>query len=366
MSRYITIILIWLCCVSCTNLPSIPLKVPQSPVYVVSGRDGVAGYGHSQVTLLDRSSFRPVGSRNLVTTYIESGAYINNAVWLGFAGDNNDDKFIVSKITDDLAFQRDYITCMEPRAVHHYHDTLIVLCQDRGFVTVAMTLSLVDGHVIASRDITTDAGDMFFDMSFLIGDELIIQGGSHNTSANFPEFHVLDPTTLDLKRKIQVSHVTGITETIINNNTVYLLNGASHVDEQDGHPFVDIYTYHEGDSAFTPQPLIARSPQHGVIHDGYLYTIHNTWPFIPATDMPDIMVYKTNLTTWEQVHWKYPYDECKYTGDMAVIDGHIMLTRFWSDDSADDGLYELDPTTGALTQRASIPGASLIIDSVAQ
>jgi hypothetical protein len=29
-------------------------------------------------------------------------------------------------------------------------------------------------------------------------------------------------------------------------------------------------------------------------------------------------------------------------------------------------LYELDPVTGTLTQRASIPGASLIIDGVAQ
>ena len=54
-----------------------------------------------------------------------------------------------------------------------------------------------------------------------------------------------------------------------------------------------------------------------------------------------------------------------FTRDMAVVDGHIMLTRFWSDDPKDDGLYELNPNTGALTQRAAIAGASLIIDSVA-
>ena len=365
MRTFLLCVCIYLLC-GCGMIPQIPLTVPTHPVYIVAGRDGIEGYGHTHITLVDRSSFHVVGKRNVVTTYVESGVYANQSVWLGFAGNNNTDKYIVSKISNDLAFQTDYITCMEPRSIHVYRDTLLVLCQDRGFVTVAMVIAQSDGHVITSRDLTTEHGDMFFDMSFLIGDELIIQGGSHNASANFPEFHVLDPTTLNLKRKIQVSQLIGITEAITHNNTVYLLNGASHIDEQEGRAVVDVYAYREGDTSFTPLAPIARAPQHGVIHDGYLYTIHNTWPFIPETETPVVTIYQTNLTTWEQTHWEYDYDTHDTSGDMAVIDGHIMLTRFWSDDSADDGLYELDPATGTLTQRASIPGASLIIDSVAE
>jgi len=351
---------------SCGMIPQLPTTVPNQPLYVVAGLDGIPSYSRTHITSVDRDDWEVLGKRTLVATDIPSGVFIDGAIWMTFSGDINTDKFIVSKITKDLSFQTDYNTCMEPRSIHVYGDTLIVLCQDRGFVTVAMVISRRDGHVITSRDLTTEHGDMFFDMSFLIGDELVIQGGSHNASANFPEFHVLDPTTLELKRKIQVSKLIGITEAITDHDTVYLLNGASHIDAQEGKPVVDVYTYHAGDTSFTPLAPIARSPQHGVIHDGYLYTIHNTWPFIPETETPVITIYQTNLTTWTQTHWEYDYDTHDTSGDMAVIDGHIMLTRFWSDDSADDGLYELDPATGALTQRASIPGASLIIDSVAQ
>jgi hypothetical protein len=347
-------------------IPQIPLTVPTKPLYIVAGLDGIPDVSRTHITSIDRTNWNILGERRIVSTDIPSGLFLDNSIWLTFSGDINTDKYIVSHISADLAFQTDYITCMEPRAIHAYRDTLLVLCQDRGFVTVAMVISRSNGNVIASRDLTTEHGDMFFDMSFLIGDELVVEGGTFQEVAQRTEFHVLDPTTLELKRKLSVNGEITFTEAITDNDTVYLLNGASHIDEQEGRAVVDVYTYRAGDTSFTPLAPIARAPQHGVIHDGYLYTIHNTWPFIPETETPVVTIYQTNLTTWEQTHWEYDYDTHDTSGDMAVIDGHIMLTRFWSDDSADDGLYELDPTTGALTQRASIPGASLIIDSVAQ
>ena len=132
---------------SCGMIPQLPTTVPNQPLYVVAGRDGIEGYGHTHVTLVDGATFKVAGNRSVETTYIESGVYVDQAIWLGFAGNNNTDKFIVSKITNDLSFQTDYIPCMEPRSIHVYGDTLIVLCQDRGFVTVAMVISRRDGHV---------------------------------------------------------------------------------------------------------------------------------------------------------------------------------------------------------------------------
>ena len=365
MRTFILCVYVSLLC-SCGMIPQIPVPVPTKPLYIVASLDGIPDASRTHITSIDRTNWNILGERRLVSTDIPSGLFLDNVIWLTFSGDINTDKFIVSKITNDLAFQTDYVTCMEPRSIHAYRDTLLVLCQDRGFVTVAMVISQQDGHVITSRDLTTEHGDMFFDMSFLIGDELVVEGGTYQEVAQRTEFHVLDPTTLELKRKLSVTGEITFNEAITHNNTVYLLNGASHIDEQEGKPVVDVYTYHEGDTSFTPLAPIARSPQHGVIHDGNLYTIHNTWPFIPETETPMITIYQTNLTTGAQTHWEYDYDTHDTSGDMAVIDGHIMLTRFWSDDSADDGLYELDLVTGTLTQRASIPGASLIIDGVAQ
>jgi hypothetical protein len=51
---------------------------------------------------------------------------------------------------------------------------------------------------------------------------------------------------------------------------------------------------------------------------------------------------------------------------LYTFDVHILLTKYSSNDLHNNRLYELDPSTGTLTQRASIPGASLIIDGVAQ
>jgi hypothetical protein len=39
-----------------------------------------------------------------------------------------------------------------------------------------------------------------------------------------------------------------------------------------------------------------------------------------------------------------------------------LLTKYNSTDPQDDGIYELNTDTGALTQRIHIPGASLIVD----
>jgi hypothetical protein len=47
---------------------------------------------------------------------------------------------------------------------------------------------------------------------------------------------------------------------------------------------------------------------------------------------------------------------------MTTIDGRIFLTKYHSDDTQDDGVYELNTDTGELIQRIHIPAASLFVD----
>jgi hypothetical protein len=100
----------------------------------------------------------------------------------------------------------------------------------------------------------------------------------------------------------------------------------------------------------------------GVIFDGYLYTVHFTAPFTAEQPPQAIQIFKTNLQTWQQSHWNYSIHEWYTIGDMTTIDGRILLTKYNSNDPQDDGIYELNTDTGALTQRIHIPGASLIVD----
>jgi hypothetical protein len=256
---------------------------------------------------------------------------------------------------------------MEPRAIHRYHDSLIVLCQDRGFVAVAMRIRMSDGQVLAQRELTTQWGDMFFDNSFLIGDEVVVQGGSHNAPADSPpELQVLDASTLAQKRLIPNQALVGIAEAIVQGDTVYILNTISDYSAAANLPFADIYTFQAGDTQFSPMPPVARAPQQGVIVDNTLYTLHNTWPAQPELDTTKIFIYKTDLTTWQTTHWEYDYDTWNHISDIAAIDGHIMLANYWREQPSAEGLYELDPQTGTLTQRVAIRGASLVIDTDAE
>ncbi len=364
--RWLILLSLFVLC-SCSALQMAPTYMPSQPLYVVAGLDGIPGSQNTHMALVDRTNLQVIGNRTFVATDIPSGIVDGKNVWLSFSGDIDNDKYIVSKISYDLAHQTDYITCMEPRAIHRYHDSLIVLCQDRGFVAVAMRIRMSDGKVLAQRELTTQWGDMFFDNSFLIGDEVVIQGGSHSAPADSPpELQVLDASTLAQKRLIPNQALIGIAEAIVQGDTVYILNTISDYSESAHLPFADIYTFHAGDTQFSPMPPVARAPQQGVIVGNTLYTLHNTWPAQKQLDMTKIFIYKTDLTTWQTTHWEYDYATWNHISDIAAIDGHIILANYWREQPDDEGLYELDTQTGTLTQRVAIRGASLVIDTGAE
>jgi hypothetical protein len=304
---------------SCGALQIAPTYMPSQPIYVVAGLDGIPGSQNTHMALVDRTNLQVIGNRTFVATDIPSGTVDGKNVWLSFSGDIDNDKYIVSKISYDLAHQTDYITCMEPRAIHRYHDSLIVLCQDRGFVAVVMRIRMSDGTVLAQRELTTQWGDMFFDNSFLIGDEVVVQGGSHSAPADSPpELQVLDASTLAQKRLIPNQALVGIADAIVHGDTVYILNTISDYSESAHLPFADIYTFHAGDTQFTPMPLVARAPQQGVIVGNTLYTLHNTWPALKQPGTTKIFIYKTDLTTWQTTHWEYDYNTWNHISDIAA------------------------------------------------
>ena len=64
-----------------------------------------------------------------------------------------------------------------------------------------------------------------------------------------------------------------------------------------------------------------------------------------------------------QTRWEYDSDIWNNINDIANVDGHIIIAKFEFNDAKEQGLYELNPSTGELTQRSVIPGASLILDT---
>jgi hypothetical protein len=204
---------------------------------------------------------------------------------------------------------------------------------------------------------------MFFDQSALLNGELIIFGSGHwgdSSDLLGREMQVRDPKTLALIREIQLPPtIMGVEQFIIDGDTLYIPNLASKQAAQEGYPVIDMFRYRAGATTVEALPNIDRAPLNGVIVGNELYTLHNTWPNYGDK----VRIYKTNLTTWEQTRWEYDSDIWNNINDIANIDGHIIIAKFESNDVKEQGLYELNPITGELTQRSVIPGASLILDT---
>jgi hypothetical protein len=332
---------------SCTA-PTTPVLVPINPLYVFAGQRAVPGHAHAEVSVVDRTTLKPIG----------------NNLWYGYAGDIDVDMHSVAQLSPDLATEAVYEVCTEPSGIHDDGDAIIVLCTQNGMVAHATRIQKNDGTVLADTDIVTKWGDMMYIDSVLYHGELIVYGGGNygdQADRTAQELQVRDPRTLALVRIIQMPDTEiGMDNFIVSKDALYILNNASKYAPEYGYEPVDLMKYTTGATSVEVLPNVARSPTDGVIFDGFLYTVHNIGNNI---DYSPVSIYRTNLATGSHMHWDYDGAIWSYINDISVIDGRILIAVPRTTQSNREGIYELNTTTGALEFRSAIPGASLIIDS---
>ncbi len=360
--RIISICVIAVLLTSCTAFWQ-PVDMPAQPLYVVTGKRAIPGLDASAIWLLDRTTFAPATQRDLPLTFIHDGFVDTQHIWLGYAGDLNEDAYDAANLSLDLRTTHTHRACMEPISIHPYGSDVIVLCQERGFEGKVVRMNAETGEIMRESPLITKHGDMMFYTSVLFNDELIVFGCTH--SQNYKpsegcELQVRNPQTLYISRLI--TGLCGPSEFLqINANTLYILNQASASLESENRPATDVFQYQTGDQELTPLANFGRSPEMGTILDGYLYTVHNIWDSYYLTEESMTRIYKTNLTTWESTYWEYDFYEWRYIGDIAAVDGQVLITRFGHDDVSQEGLYRLNTETGELTILASLPGVSMIL-----
>lgn len=360
--KYVWIVVVLLLC-SCTTNTLNPAQLPNQPLYVFAGERAVPGYGNAEITAVDRTTLQPIGVRSFVTSYIHAAIFDGQHIWFGYAGDNDVDMHKVAKLAPDFTSEQQFDTCVEPTSVHQDGDALIILCTENGMIAKAMRFNRTSGQIEAQTEMVTKWHDMYFHQSALFHGELIIFGSGHwgdSSDLLGREMQIRDPRTLELIREIRLpATIIGVEQFIIDGDNLYIPNLASMQAAQEGYPIIDLFRYRAGGTTVEVLPNIDRAPLNGVIVGNDLYTLHNTWPNYGDK----VRIYKTNLTTWAQTRWEYDSDIWNNINDIANVDGHIIIAKFESNDIKEQGLYELNPTTGALTQRSAIPGASLILDT---
>ena len=347
----------------CTPAPAAG-ALPTHPVYVIAGQRATPGYAPAEVSMVDRTTLKPVVSRTLALSFIREALYDGTHLWYGYAGDIDVDMRTVAQLSPDLATEAVYEVCTEPNGIHDDGDAIIVLCTQNGIVAHATRIRKADGKIIADTDIVTKWGDMMYIDSVLFNGELIVFGGGNYgdfTDRTAQELQVRDPRTLALRRVIQLPETEiGMDNFIVASDSLYILNNASKYAIENGFAPVDLMKYTAGSIAVEILPNVGRSPTDGVITNGFLYTVHNIGNNI---DYSPVSIYQTNLTTLEQQHWDFDGALWSHINDISVIDGRIIIALPRATQPDREGLYEFDPSTGALLFRSAIPGASLIIDT---
>lgn len=355
----------WLCvCLTgCTLNPLFALAVPAHPLYVIAGQNAVPGHGEAAISLVDRDRWQLIGTRYFQTSYVHQATSDGQSIWFGLAGDINNDAAQAVQVDTALADHVPFETCVEPTGIYHFTEFAIVVCRQDGFMGKIQQIHTRTGQLMKEVEVTTAQGDMYIFNSFVFQDELYVNGDSLHSSADNPSvLYVYDVQTLNHVRNVELPRIIGVNDVIPHNGGLMLLNFSSHYQETMQQAFHDVYFYDSTQPTITPLPLIQRSPMQGVILDGYLYTVHFSAPFTAEQPPQAIQIFKTHLQSWQQSHWNYSTHEWYTIGDMAVVDGRILLTKYDASDPQDDGIYELNTDTGELTQRIHIPGASLIVD----
>jgi hypothetical protein len=364
--KHYRVLAIMICClylVSCVLNPTIAVPLPAHPLYVIHGQNAVPGQ-QSAITLVDRDTWTALGTRTFPASFIYQATYDQDAIWFGLAGDVDNDAFTAVRVQPGLEAHRKIATCMEPSYVHRYQQTLLVVCPERGFVGKIQRIDAASGILLNETEVATQWGDMYVHFSYLIGDEVYVEGSSFNKEdTEYTTVVVFDAGTLQQKRIIHADGILGTHDLIVGEDgTIYMLNFSSHYLQDEGQPFADVYTFDPSTYTYSPLPLIQRSPLYGAILDGYLYTIHFSDLSIAGNRPNHVEIHKTNLTTWQNTHWKYPANGWSRIGDMAAIDGRILITKYSDSNAGNEGIYALDTTTGELSMVMQLPGATLLLE----
>ena len=363
MKHLMLICWICVCLTGCALNPLVALTVPTHPLYVIAGQNAVPGYGSAAISLVDRDTWRLIGTRSFQTSYVHQATSNGHAIWFGLAGDVNNDADQAIQVETSLATHVQFETCAEPTGVYDFTEFALVVCRQDGLKGKIQQIDTRTGQLLKEVDVTAAQGDMYLFNSFVHQNELYINGSSIQSTVSDPSaLYVYNVHTLEHVRNVELPSVLGVSHTLAYNGGLLLLNFSSHYQETMSQIFHDVYFYDATKNSVTPLPLIQRSPMQGVILDEHLYTVHFSAPFTSEQPPQAIQIFKTNLQTWQQSHWNYALHDWYAIGDMTTIDGRIFLTKYHSDDTQDDGVYELNTDTGELTQRIHIPAASLFVD----
>lgn len=275
-------------------------------------------------------------------------------LWIGYGGGVGyiDDR--VQIYTADGTLLRTLRPCADP-----YLDILFsvevafISCAQNGFSARFVTIDLETLETVADTELSIEGG--LFLLSSVGGDSQLVLawGGGEQTN----RLAIYDIQTSELKSILPAPDMYP-TEILAYQGKFYLLNAVSrtYIPEEN----LDVLIFDPADPEISQElKLPVRSPIRGDIHEGQLYSVHDSYWYAGENDSSRYVT-RLDLETGESEIWPLPDNWRVY--DIAWFEGRVLLTPALGRDSEQiSGIYALDPQTGELTQLMHIPGVSRIL-----
>lgn len=328
-----------------------PALLPAHPLYVLA--KGIGSDTHSELVIVDTDTWQ-VTQR---TRILRAGAWGINRdpqgrIWIGYGATLDGDQRVQVLSAQGAPIKTLRLDgCADPYLPAQFAaGKAFVPCLQTGFYGAVQVLDLASLEVVATQEVRIE------DSSFLIAatgatDEylLLFGGGSegaHGILIDVETLEMLDPVPTPWN---------SVVEMLVSYAGRFLImnaypSGGENLIVLDPHTTPVVMT----------QTLSMPGAYRADVEGDTLYVYHSPTGYIdnPTSEQQANAsrraVSRMDLKSGESKLWPLPDD---WPGmDIAVVNDKIILAYSGPDDT-NDGLYQLDPESGALTQVLALPGA---------
>lgn len=345
-------------------------------VPVLSSGGAYNGYRDSAVSCLDPHTQAVTARYGLPPEHAAAGAVDSlGRIWVGLAGTDQRSGNRVLVMNPNGTTEAVLTSCSIPSAItmaptadgerspgatgsaladraEAESPAAFVVCAGSGFDGAVERYDAVTLRRTAAISLTL-AGDPYLPLAGAANAEWLVVSGmarGPDSAVRYSVVSVLDAQTLAVAWQSKLLAATDIWDILPDGEDFLLLNAASAEDELAG----DVLQLAPG-TGFTLTPLqVAPAPVWGTRAGDLLYLYHNgAWNSVAQTPQRQVSVYDLRRGSVQVT----PLPDNWNAQDLALLDGEVLLSRWWADDGRQDGLYAVDLSTGALTLRANILGA---------
>jgi hypothetical protein len=266
-------------------------------------------------------------------------------IWVGFYGTSGLIDNRVQVYSADGALLQELQPCQAPAAgISFAAGRAFVACALNGFSGQVVVLDLATLATERTIDLKPADGALMLITSAADEQAVVVVGmAADPDKPSFNVVTIIDPQTLAVRAQLSAGANTDIWRIIPHEGRFYMLNAGSW--RQPRAQANDLLVLDVTGAPTLTALALAPSPVWGAIDGEVLYAYHN-----PVWDQPNSdgtrTISRLDLRTGAQQTWPLPQNW--FAGDLAVLDGQILLSHQAGRDQADDGLYRFDPASGRL------------------